>query len=60
VLSVAAGVIGHGPRDVAWAVPGKSGVYTVRVDATDLAGNSASAEAPVQVLKAKRRKRPAK
>jgi hypothetical protein len=60
VLSVAAGVIGHGRRDVVWAVPRKPGVYVVRVDATDLAGHSGSTEAPVEVLKAKRRKRPAK
>jgi hypothetical protein len=60
VLSVAAGVVGRGTRSVAWSVPRKAGVYTVRVDATDLAGNAASIEEPVEVLKPKRRKRAAK
>jgi hypothetical protein len=60
VLSAAAGVVGRGTRHVTWKVPRTAGLYTVRVDATDLAGHSGSAEAPVEVLKAKRRKRPAK
>jgi hypothetical protein len=57
VLSVAAGVIGRGKRSVAWKVPRKAGTYTLRVDATDLAGNPASVEGPVEVLKPRRRKK---
>ena len=60
VLSVAAGVVGRGTRSVAWRVPRRAGEYTVRVDATDLAGNSASIEEPVAVLEPKRRRRAAK
>src|SRR5215216_1776318 len=51
VLAVAAGVVGRGTRTVAWRVPRRAGEYTVRIDATDLAGNPASIEGPVQVLK---------
>ena len=57
VLSVAAGTVGRGTRTVSWDVPRKRGDYVVRVDATDLAGNAASVEAPVEVLKAKRKRR---
>jgi D-glucuronyl C5-epimerase C-terminus len=60
VLSVAAGVVGRGTRRVAWRVPRKPGRYTLRVDATDLAGNPASAAGYVEVLKPKHRKRRAK
>ena len=59
VLSVAAGVVGRGTRSVAWRVPRRAGEYTLRVDATDLAGNAASTEGPVRVLEPKRRKRAA-
>jgi len=55
VLSVAAGTIGGGTRTVSWTVPRKPGTYTVRIDATDLAGNAASIEEPVEVLRPKRR-----
>jgi hypothetical protein len=55
VLSVAAGTIGRGTRTVSWTVPRKPGTYTVRIDATDLAGNAASIEEPVEVLRPKRR-----
>jgi hypothetical protein len=55
VLSVAAGTIGRGTRTVSWTVPRKRGTYTVRIDATDLAGNSATVEEPVKVLRPKRR-----
>lgn len=41
-------------------MPRKRGEYVMRVDATDLAGNVASVEGPVEVLKPKRRKKPAK
>ena len=59
VLAVAAGTVGRGTRSVSWTVPRKAGAYVMRVDATDLAGNAASVEGPVEVLKPKR-KRPAK
>jgi hypothetical protein len=57
VLSVSAGTVGGGTRTVSWTVPRKRGTYTVRIDATDLAGNAASIEEPVEVLKPKRRKK---
>ncbi|HTE58791.1 MAG TPA: D-glucuronyl C5-epimerase family protein [Solirubrobacteraceae bacterium] len=56
LLSVAAGTVGRGTRTVAWTPPRKPGVYTVRIDATDLAGNAASVEKPVDVLRPKRKK----
>jgi hypothetical protein len=59
-LAVSAGVLGRGTRSVAWSVPRRAGAYTLRVDATDLAGNAASVEGPVEVLKPERRKRRAK
>jgi hypothetical protein len=55
VLSVAAGTVGRGTRTVSWTVPRKAGDYTVRIAATDLAGNQASIEDTVEVLKPKRR-----
>jgi hypothetical protein len=55
VLSVAAGVLGHGTRTVGWTVPRRKGDYTVRIAATDLAGNRASIEDTVEVLKPRRR-----
>ena len=60
VLAVAAGVVGRGTRTVAWRVPRRAGEYTVRLDATDLAGNAASVEEAVEVLAPKRRRRAAK
>jgi len=60
VLYLGTGVVGRGTRTVAWAVPRKAGSYTLRVDATDLAGNAQTVERPVEVTKPKRRKRPAK
>jgi hypothetical protein len=59
-LSAAVGTVGRGTRSVAWSVPRRAGRYAVRVDATDLAGNAASADGVVEVLKPKRRKRGAK
>lgn len=55
VLAVNAGTVGRGKRTVAWTVPRKAGDYTVRIAATDLAGNAASIEDTVAVLKPKRR-----
>jgi hypothetical protein len=60
VLSTALGVIGRGTRTVSWNAPRKPGIYTAEIDATDLAGNAATVEGPVEVLKPKRRKRGAK
>jgi D-glucuronyl C5-epimerase C-terminus len=57
VLSVSAGTVGRGTRTVSWTAPRKPGAYTVRIDATDLAGNAASIEEPVDVLRPKRRKK---
>jgi D-glucuronyl C5-epimerase C-terminus len=59
VLSVAAGTVGHGTRTIAWTPPRKRGIYTVRIDATDLAGNAGAVEGQVEVLKPKK-KRPKK
>jgi hypothetical protein len=55
VLSVAAGTVGRGTRTVSWTVPRKRGIYKVRIDATDLAGNATTLEEPVEVLKPRRR-----
>jgi hypothetical protein len=60
VLSSSAGVVGRGTRSVAWKVPRKRGLYTAQVDATDLAGNAASAQGVVEVRAPKRRERGAK
>jgi hypothetical protein len=57
VLAVAAGVVGRGTRTVSWRVPRRPGEYTVRLDATDLAGNAGSVEGQVDVLKPKKRKK---
>jgi D-glucuronyl C5-epimerase C-terminus len=57
VLATAVGTVGRGTRSVAWRVPRRAGDYLVQIDATDLAGNVASAEGPVEVLPPKRRKR---
>jgi D-glucuronyl C5-epimerase C-terminus len=56
VLSLALGTIGRGTRSVDWSVPRRAGGYTMQVDATDLAGNTASTEEPFEVLPPKRRK----
>ncbi len=60
VLSTSAGVLGRGTRSIAWRVPRRAGEYTLRVAATDLAGNAASTDGPVDVLEPKRRRRAAK
>jgi D-glucuronyl C5-epimerase C-terminus len=52
------GVIGYGRRTFGWDVPRRRGDYTVELAARDLAGNTASASAVVEVLKPKRKKRP--
>ena len=55
VLYLGTGTVGRGTRTVTWAVPRKAGEYMLRVDATDLAGNAASVEGPVEVRKPRRR-----
>ena len=57
VLAVSAGTVGRGTRTVAWTPPRKPGLYTVRIDATDLAGNAGSVEGEVEVLRPKPRKK---
>lgn len=48
------GVVGRGKRTFGWDVPRRRGDYTVELAVRDLAGNPASAQAVVTVLKAKR------
>ncbi|HYZ28468.1 MAG TPA: D-glucuronyl C5-epimerase family protein [Thermoleophilaceae bacterium] len=44
-------VVGHGQSSYAWSRPAAAGVYTLRVAATDLAGNrGAPVEAPLRIL----------
>jgi D-glucuronyl C5-epimerase C-terminus len=51
-------VVGHGRRSYTWSQPAAPGVYTLRVGATDLAGNrGASAEAPLRILAPAKKKR---
>jgi hypothetical protein len=52
------GVVGYGRRTFGWDVPRRRGDYTVELAVRDLAGNAASAQAVVRVLKPKRKKRP--
>jgi D-glucuronyl C5-epimerase C-terminus len=52
------GTVGYGKRTFGWDVPRRRGDYTVQLDVRDLAGNAASAQAVVTVLKPKRKKRP--
>jgi hypothetical protein len=50
-------VVGFGKREFAWSTPPKkAGLYTLRVRATDLAGNQgAAAEGPLRVLKPRKK-----
>jgi D-glucuronyl C5-epimerase-like protein len=48
------GAVGYGKRTFGWDVPRRRGDYTVQLDVRDLAGNPASAQAVVTVLKPKR------
>jgi hypothetical protein len=53
------GTVGYGKRTFGWEdVPRRAGEYTVQLSATDLAGNSASTERTIEVLKPKRKRRP--
>jgi hypothetical protein len=48
-------VVGYGTRGFRWARPAAAGDgYTLRVTATDLAGNRAQAEGPLQILPRRR------
>jgi hypothetical protein len=51
-------VVGYGTRSFTWRTPpSKGGRYTLRVSATDLAGNRGEpAEGSLRVLRAKRRR----
>ena len=51
------GVVGYGKRTFGWDVPRRRGDYTVQLDVRDLAGNPASAQGVVTVLKPKRKQR---
>ena len=51
------GTVGYGKRTFGWDVPRRRGDYTVRLDVRDLAGNAASAQGVVTVLKPKRKAR---
>ena len=51
------GLYSHGGRSVGWSVPRKRGKYTVRITATDLAGNSASVRKQIEVLEPAKRRR---
>jgi hypothetical protein len=54
VLSTSA-VVGRGARYFTWRSPARAGLYTLRLSAKDLAGNTAEpVEAPLRVLKARR------
>jgi len=48
-------VLGYGTKDLRFRVPRRTGTYDVSIDATDLAGNEASVEGTVRVLKPRRR-----
>jgi hypothetical protein len=48
------GVVGYGKRTFGWDVPRRRGDYTVQLDVRDLAGNGATAQAVVTVLKPRR------
>jgi hypothetical protein len=55
VHSGSAGSLGHGQREFVWRVPRKAGAYTVQLAARDLAGNTSTTSADIEVLKARKR-----
>jgi hypothetical protein len=57
VLSRSGVLMGYGRRSFSWYPPNKPGSYSVSLSATDLAGNSMSVAADVEVLKKKKRRR---
>jgi hypothetical protein len=47
-------VVGRGNRWYTWSRPAKAGLYTLRVSATDLAGNAATpSQRPLRIIKAR-------
>jgi hypothetical protein len=42
--------VGYGTRSFRWSRPARAGDYTLRVSATDLAGNRGQAEGPLRIL----------
>ena len=46
--------VGYGTRSFRWSRPARPGSYTLRVTATDLAGNQAAAEGPLRILRRRR------
>ena len=51
VTTINPGTLGRGTKSLNWTPPKKTGVYTVTVTATDLAGNTSSAAGDVDVSK---------
>ena len=45
------GTLYRGTKSLAWTAPKRSGVYSMTVTATDLAGNAATADGEVKVRK---------
>jgi hypothetical protein len=52
-----AGIFGYGRRSITWTPPRHSCACTVTLTAVDLAGNTGSTTGPLQVLRAKKKKR---
>jgi hypothetical protein len=51
IVFATSAVVGHGQRFYTWSRPAAAGNYTLRVSATDLAGNRATpADAPLRIL----------
>ncbi len=46
--------VGYGERSLSWARPGPRGDYTIRLAATDLAGNRSEAEGSLRILPRRR------
>jgi hypothetical protein len=53
-------VVGHGTPTLSWTAPRKAGAYDVDVTAVDLAGNVGTAEGTIDVLKPKKKRKPAR
>jgi D-glucuronyl C5-epimerase C-terminus len=51
------GVFGYGRRSISWTPPRHSCACTVTLTAVDLAGNTGSATGPIEVLRAKKKRR---
>ena len=57
VVRTAIGTVGRGLRSLSWKPPRRGGDYTLRVEAVDLAGNPATIEGPLEVVKRRSGKR---